>query len=246
MSISAHTILITGGSEGIGLALAKRLSQQHQVLICGRDPAKLASASQGNPNLIPYRCDLRDPEACLHLAAQIKQAHPNLNWLINNAGAKSLLKLAQPDANWQQALADDLSLNFQAAVILSQALLPLLQQQAQARIINVTSGLVHLPRAEQPFYCAAKAALHSYSQSLRWACRDSRLRVHEALLPLVRTGFHPQGLPQHQSAWSAEQVASALLKAVEAEQEEIYLGKAKLTPWLANLWPQLVLRLVNH
>jgi short-subunit dehydrogenase involved in D-alanine esterification of teichoic acids len=159
-------VLITGGSSGLGLALAQQMIQEgSQVIICGRDPLKLKAAQEGCPELVTYSCDITVPAQRAALAEWVKDHHPGVNVLINNAGIVRRYLFAQ-----SQSLAEDLEAEFQtnlfAPLLLTQDLLPLLRRNLGA-IVNVSSGLAYVPLHIQPSYCATKAALHSMTQSLR-------------------------------------------------------------------------------
>ncbi len=168
MKMTGNTILITGGGSGIGLALAKDLIRNHNtVIICGRNPQKLQIAKQQLPELDTFVCDISDPEQRQSLFDSVKTQFPSLNVLINNAGILNVLDLTRlhpvdPRIN------QEVEINFLAPVNMTLTFLPLLMQQPQAAIVNVSSGLTYVPDAGTPVYSASKAALHSFTQSLRY------------------------------------------------------------------------------
>lgn len=244
MRLQDNTILITGGSEGVGLALAQALAQHNTVIVCGRSAAKLAAAQRAVPGLHTLACDLRDRAQLQALIADATSTYPALNILINNAGGRTRTKL-DGSAAMHQAMDDDFALNFVAPAALATGLLPHLQARPPAAILNVGTGLAHLPKVEQPFYCAAKAALHSFSMSLRWAARGSGVAVHEVLLPLVDTPFHGGSLPTTMAALSARDAADKILVALHRDLEEAAIGKAALAPWLARLAPGIGMKMIN-
>jgi uncharacterized oxidoreductase len=235
-------VLITGGSSGLGLALAQQMIQEgSQVIICGRDPLKLKAAQEGCPELVTYSCDITVPAQRAALAEWVKDHHPGVNVLINNAGIVRRYLFAQ-----SQSLAEDLEAEFQtnlfAPLLLTQDLLPLLRRNLGA-IVNVSSGLAYVPLHIQPSYCATKAALHSMTQSLRIQLEPLGLSVVEVLYPAVRTPF--QGGREPQGAMEPTEAASQALKGLNRGKSVIHVGKAGLLYLLSRLMPQRALKLVS-
>jgi uncharacterized oxidoreductase len=244
MKLTDNTILITGGSEGIGLEMARALAPRNTVIICGRSKAKLDQAKTSLPGVVTMVCDVSVAVQREALVSEIVQAYPKFNLLINNAGGRQVADLLG-GKGVEAALSADLGLNFTAPVSLCQELMNHLQAQPAAAIVNVTTGLVYLPKAAQPFYCAAKAALRSYTQSLRWALRDTDIGVFEVLMPLVDTSFHQGQLPTTVRAMSAETAAKQALQGVGSDKLDIHVGKSSLMSWLAFLMPRKGLAIVN-
>lgn len=245
MKLIDNTILITGGSEGIGLEMARALVSDNTVIICARDEAKLARAKASLPDVIVKRCDVTDASQRTDLVSEVLHAHPKFNLLINNAGGRQMTDLAGGEGV-EAALRSDLALNFDAPVWLCQHFLNHLRTQPAAAIVNVTTGLVHLPKAAYPFYCAAKSALHSYTQSLRWALRDTNISVFEALMPLVDTAFHQGQLPTTIRAMTADMASKKALQGIASNKLDIHVGKSALMRWLAFAMPRKGLAIVNQ
>lgn len=244
MQLMDRTILITGGSEGIGFELAKALVPNNTVIICGRSQAKLAAAKQALPRVVTMACDVTEEVQLQALAAETLATYPKLSILINNAGGRQPIDVIG-DRRLVSARNADLALNFTAPVAVCQHFMQHLRAQPSAAIVNVTTGLIYLPKAAYPFYCAAKAALHSYTLSLRWALRGTNLSVFEALMPLVDTNFHQGDLPKTTRAMSAKAAAEHCLKGIAADLFEIHVGKSKLMRWLALLVPQKGMAIIN-
>ena len=187
MNPTGNTILITGGGSGIGRGLAEALYRlDNQVIIAGRRQSALDETTKANPGIKSLVLDIESPAHIRSFAEQAAAAYPALNVLINNAGIMRAEKLlAQPDD-----LADAeaiVSTNLLGPIRLTAAMLPLLKQQASATIINVSSGLAFVPLALTPTYCAAKAPLHSYTQSLRYQLKSTAIEVLELIPPYVAT-----------------------------------------------------------
>jgi len=191
MFISGNTILITGGASGIGEALAQALHQRdNRVIIAGRRADALAATAKRNPGMEWVTLDVDDAEAVTAFARDVVKRFPALNVLINNAGIMKPETLrAQPDG-----LADMEAMirtNLLGPLRLTAALLPSLLQQKRAAVVNVTSGLAFVPLAVTPTYSATKAALHSYTQSLRAQLKGTPVQVIEIAPPAVQTDLMP-------------------------------------------------------
>jgi uncharacterized oxidoreductase len=188
MSLAQDTkqgVLVTGGGSGIGLALAAEfLARGYDVAICGRDSARLLSAKRDLPELRTVQADVGLPEDHERLATWLKQHMPHVNVLVNNAGVQQVLdyRAEVPAA----AIRTEIAINLFGPLALTAAVLPLLLRNADPAVINVTSGLAFCPTAVTPVYCATKAALHSFTLSLRHQLKD-RVRVVELAPPIVAT-----------------------------------------------------------
>ncbi len=232
MQLSGDTILITGGSEGIGFEFARALAPGNTIIICGRSEGKLARARAELPGVITEVCDVTDEAQRDDLVTRVLRTYPTCNVLVNNAGGRHRVDLLT-GTGVAAALDADVALNFTAPAALCGKLLNHLQAQPRAAIVNISTGLVYLPKTVQPFYCAAKAALHSYTQSLRWALRGSSVRVFEVLMTLVDTNFHQGELPKTIRAMKAEEAARLSLRGISRDKEEIHIGKSALARLLS-------------
>jgi uncharacterized oxidoreductase len=185
MNLTANTILITGGGSGIGRALAEAFhAKGNQVIIAGRRQTLLEETTTANPGMKSVMLDLENAEAIAGFAAQLTIDFPNLNVVIHNAGIMKPETILNGELEAAEAT---ITTNLLAPIRLNAALLPHLVTQAQATIVTVSSGLAFLPLAATPTYCATKAAIHSYTQSLRHQLRDTSVRVLELIPPYVQT-----------------------------------------------------------
>ena len=199
MNLTGNTILITGGGSGIGRRLAEEFHQLgNQIVIAGRRKQALDETTAANPGMKSLTLDIESPTALRAFSAKIAAEFPALNVLINNAGIMRPENLLAQQADLADAEAT-VATNLLGPIRLTAALLPLLQSQPQATIINVSSGLAYVPLAQTPTYCATKAAIHSYTQSLRYQLRKTQIEVLELVPPYVQTdlmdGEDPRAMP---------------------------------------------------
>ena len=187
MKTTGNTILITGGASGIGRGLAQAFhALGNHVIIAGRRKQALHQTTAANPGITSLVLDIQDASNIRSFAAELAARYPALNVLINNAGIMRTEKLLAQ----QEALADAeaiVATNLLGPIRLTAALLPLLQKQPRSVIMNVSSGLAFVPIAPTPTYCATKAAIHSYTQSLRYQLQGSTIEVLELIPPYVAT-----------------------------------------------------------
>jgi uncharacterized oxidoreductase len=191
MNITGNTILITGGGTGIGRALAEALhARGNQIIITGRREAPLKAVADANPGMAWAALDVADPAAIRAFAAQVVKDHPALNVVINNAGIMQAEDLtAEPfDLDVVDAT---ITTNLLGPIRLTAALLPHLRAQTAATVMTVTSGLAFIPLAATPTYNATKAAIHSWTISLRHQLRDTPIEVLELAPPAVATDLMP-------------------------------------------------------
>jgi len=187
MKLTHNTILITGGGSGIGRGLAEAFhALGNKVIIAGRRQKTLEETTDANPGMASVILDIDDPVAIQSFAAEVTELHPTLNVLINNAGISRMEDLkAKPES---PAKAEAMiTTNLLGPIRLTAALLPHLRKQSRATIINVTSGLAFVPFPLAPTYSATKAALHSYTESLRFQFKDTPLEFLEIIPPYVQT-----------------------------------------------------------
>jgi uncharacterized oxidoreductase len=189
MKITDNTILITGGGSGIGRGLAEAFhALGNKVIIAGRRQSVLEETTNANPGMASVTLDIDDPDAIRSFAQEVTELHPTLNVLINNAGIMRPENLKAPKVEDAE---DIITTNLLGPIRLTAALLPHLQKQSSAAIINVSSGLAFVPFPTTPTYSATKAALHSYTVSLRVHLQGTPVEVIEIIPPAVATDLTP-------------------------------------------------------
>jgi uncharacterized oxidoreductase len=199
MQLTDNTVLITGGGSGIGRGLAESLHRLgNHVIIAGRRSEALQAAASANPGVEYLRLDQRDPADVGRVVAELTDRYPDINVVVNNAGIQLVEDLVAGDVAAAESM---VATNLLGPIRLTAALLPVLLARPQAAIVNVTSGLGFVPNHINPTYSATKAALHSYTQSLRFQLRDTAIQVIEIIPPHVQTGlqgmrgFDPKAMP---------------------------------------------------
>jgi uncharacterized oxidoreductase len=230
MKTTDNTILITGGATGIGLALAEVfLREGNQVLICGRRKEKLLAAQSKFPKIQFKICNVADAEERQELYEWATSNFPNLNVLVNNAGIQRQIDFTK---GTDEILSgeDEIQTNFSAPVQLSALFIPHLMKQEYAAIVNVSSGLGFIPLTIVPVYCATKAALHSYSVSLRHQLRNTKVKVFEVIPPTVDTELDRGARERRRQEYRgipAADVAEATLAGLLKNEDEITVGQAQ-------------------
>ena len=195
MDMTGNTILLTGGTSGIGMGLAKRLLELgNEVIVTGRRQSLLDTFKEEHPRSHVRANDAGSPQDRVALAAWATREFPRLNVLINNAGIQRKVRLAEAEP-WADT-ATELDINLGGPIHLSSLFIAHLSKQPKAYLMNVSSGLAFVPLAHMPVYCATKAALHSFTMSLREQLRQTSIEVTEIIPPAVKTnlgGSHDVG-----------------------------------------------------
>jgi len=187
MHPSGNTILITGGGSGIGRALASELHNAgNRVIIAGRRQTVLDEVAAAHPGMIAMPLDMADGQAIADFAVRIIAEHPDLNVVINNAGI--MVREDKIDLPTAEAT---ITTNLLGPIRLTSALLPHLMAQPQSTIVTVSSGLAFVPLIFTPTYCATKAAIHSWTVSMREQLRNTSVEVIELVPPGVQTDLMP-------------------------------------------------------
>jgi len=242
MNLTQKTILITGGNSGIGFNLVKQLStKNNQLIVVTRSENNWDQITEINPDITKIQCDLSKKNEVLHLAEKLKSKNIDLDVLINCAAVQYTPKLIDDDFAFDQ-IDVEITTNFTSVMWLSYLLLPTLLSRSQSAIVNLSSGLALYPKSSSAGYCASKAAIHSFSQSLRYQLSNTPVKVIEVLLPLVDT---PMTTGRGKGKISPEAAALEIIKGIEREKNEIYVGKARLLPLLIRLYPGLVKRILK-
>ncbi len=239
MKLSGNTILITGGSVGIGLALAKKFVELgNEVIITGRRQDKLDAAVKEQPKLKAMQSDAADPRAIAELGRELKQKYPALNVLVNNAGVMVYRNLGIPEDDLA-ALTSEIEINLSGPIRMVSALVEQLKAN-KGTIINVSSGLAWVPLTAAPIYSATKAALHSYTITLRQQLAAQGVEVIELMPPAVKTELAAYPDDASFKIISTDELVEATLKALAKGTSEILPGQANQLRFMSRVAPGFI------
>jgi len=243
MNLKNNTVLITGGSSGIGFELSKVLVQKgNTVIICGKSNEKLLTAMKVEPKLITYQCDLANAKECEDMVKIIKETHPKLNILVNNAAIVHKIDFLKEEKALEFA-ENEYQTNHLAPIRLIRLLHNSISSNESPAIINITTGLIYAPRVIYPFYNSSKSALHSFTQTLRIRLKDEKTKVIEVMFPAVNTPWH-KGTPP-KIAIPVEDAVSQMIKGLEKGKTEIRVGGTKILYLVSRIAPAFALKKIN-
>jgi len=221
MKLSSNNVLITGGSSGIGFALAERFTKSgSEVIICGRDNSRLQDVKKKFPKIVTFQSDLSVEAERISLYKNVMKDFPGLNVLVNNAGIQQRVNFDK-GAEWSY-IKQEIDINLIAQVHLTALFIPVLKKAKEPAILNVTSGLAFAPLANVPVYCATKAAFHSFTLSLRHQLKQTPVKVIEVIPPAVQTDLGGKGL--HDFGTPLNEFGDAVINGLEEGKEEITYG----------------------
>jgi len=232
LDITGNTVVVTGGATGIGFALAEEfLRAESKVIVCGRRKSKLQAAKQKLPDLTVRQCDVSAESERKDLLRWSTKQFPSLNVLVNNAGIQRKVDFRSPriskPPNWKD---DEVTINLTSTIRLCALFAPGLLKRKKAAIVNISSGLAFVPIAMMPVYCATKAAIHSFTVSLRHQLRGSSVKVFEAVPPTTDTGLDASFAGEEEQAYrgiTPQEVAAAIIEGLKDDKEEILIGEAQ-------------------
>jgi len=236
MKTSNNTVLITGGATGIGFALAEKFhAAGNCVIVVGRNEAALSNAAAALPGITTRVADISVSADREKLVAEFS----NVSILVNNAGIQNNTPLSEFSP---ADIEHELNINFLAPALLCRAFLPHLLKQNGAAIVNVSSGLALVPKQAAAIYCASKAALHSFSKTLRWQLEGTSVNVFEILPPLVDTAMTSG---RGKGKISPAQLAEEFWQGFQSDKLEMLIGKTKLLSIINRLLPSVAERIMR-
>src|SRR6266496_727442 len=240
MKLTNRTILITGGSAGIGLAFARKfLELGNEVIITGQRQAVLEDVKAKYPKLHTIQSDVADPAQIAALAARVKADFPKLDVLMNNAGIMTYKNLKAPAAGLAE-LMTEININLGGVIGMTSAFIDILTAN-QGTLINVSSGLAFVPLPSAPIYSATKAAIHSYTQSLRFQLEETGVEVIELMPPGVKTDLSTD-LAEGIRLITTDELVKLSFASLKAGVLEIRPGQSKTLAWMRRLAPDFINR----
>jgi len=241
MKLTQKNIVITGGTSGIGYELVKRLQSDNRVLVIAGNRDRLEGLARDFPGLLTCCADLSQTQDVERAAGDVVGQFGKVDLLINNAALQTCPGFLDTDFD-SQSIAREIGVNLTAVCLLTARLLPALLGHRPAAIVNVNSGLALMPKSASAVYCATKAAVNSFSQSLRYQLEQTNVRVMQAFMPLVDT---PMTAGRGSGKMTAGDAAAAMLRGIESDVEEHDIGKIATLRLLIRLAPGIARRVMK-
>lgn len=243
MKLTGNTILVTGATAGIGLALTEEcLKLGNKVIGIGRNQDALRGLSQQHQQFVPLPCDLTKQDEFDFAINFIRQNYPDLNIIVNNAGIQFNYDVTVEPVDGEKAK-EEIQLNLTTPIKIVYGLLLMLLPKKESAIVNVTTGLALAPKKSAPVYCAAKAGLRTFTRTLRYQLAHTTVKVFEVIPPLVDTNM-TKGRGNNKI--TALQVAGEIISGLEHNRYEIPIGKVKLLIWIMRVFPSIGYRIMKN
>jgi uncharacterized oxidoreductase len=251
MRLSGNTILITGGTSGIGFELAAQLLKLgNVVIVTGRDRTKIEEAQKELPGIHAFQSDVSDPQAISLLCDAVITEFPALNMLFNNAGIMRKINLLENGTGGPHDISREIETDLIGSVLMVKQFLPHLLRQPSAAIVNVSSGLAFVPLPIAPIYCAAKAGLHSFTQSLRVQLRKTQVKVFELAPPMTQTPLFAKdmhvGDVKGIRMMDVGEMVRRTIKGLKNDQLEIRPGMSNVLKFMSRIAPNFILKRLSQ
>lgn len=246
MKLSGNTVMITGGSSGIGYEFAAQLLKRgNTIIITGRDQSRLEQAQRNLPGIHTFQSDISEARAISSLFNTVIQNFPSLNVLINNAGIMRKINLLN-QVNGVEDVSCEIETNLTGTVRMVKQFLPHLSTKDFAAIVNVSSGLAFVPLPIAPVYCATKAGVHSFTQSLRVQLKNTRISVFELAPPMTRTSLFTRDINGQDvksiPMMDVSKMVDQAIRGLEKDHLEIRPGLSNILKLMSRIAPQFTLK----
>jgi len=245
MNLKNSTILITGGTSGIGLELVRQLTEQGStIIVTGRKQEALDDTKRRFPKIHAFRSDVSDPQDIEHLYEVVTQQFPDLNVIVNNAGEMRLLDVQDASKDLKN-ITREIDINLTGTIRMVHQFLPYLIQKRTAAIVNVSSAIAFMPYSTAPVYSASKAGVHAYSLALRLQLNNTRVRVFELIPPGVKTNLQNDWVlpPNPGQMMDVDKLVSVAIKGLLNDTPEIRPFLVNVIKFLSRLMPNQLMKL---
>ena len=235
MKITQNTILITGGTSGIGKEFVRQFDEyNNQIIVASSNADKLEKLKEEFPKIETIVCNLGNQQDVKRLIDICLEHHQGINMIINNAGIQINGSWLNSQDSFQQ-ISNETTINFISPMQITQGLLPLLKDKRESAVVNISSALAFAPKKSALIYCGTKAAMHISTKSLRYQLKNTSVKVFEIIPPLVDTGMTKDSV---KSKMSPEKLVHQFLVKFQKNQYEISIGKAKLLRFIQRIYPK--------
>ncbi|RKN39328.1 SDR family NAD(P)-dependent oxidoreductase [Micromonospora endolithica] len=240
-------VLITGASSGIGAAMAMRFhARGARVIVTGRNRERLEELAKRHPGMSVVVMDVADPRSVTRGMAEVAAGVPHLTTLVNNAGIQRLLDFSATEPPGPADVTSEIDTNFTGLVNVTAAALPLLRRAPRARVVQIGSGLGFVPLAAAPVYSATKAAVHSFTVSLRRQLAGSTVQVVEIVVPVVDTPLHRDLPSPPPMAMPLDDFVGRAMRSLDAGRDEIAIGLGRVSRLGARVAPKRLFSIINR
>ncbi len=244
MHLSNNTILITGGTSGIGKSLTKKfLDLNNRIIVISSNEKNLANLQNELPQIETAVCNLAEATAVKALVDRLHFEYQDLNILVNNAGIQFNYQWLDSHNRFSNKIEQELRVNLISPLELIYGALPLLKTKEQAAVINVSSVLAIVPKQSAPVYCASKAGVHAATKAIRYQLEGTKIKIFEIIPPLVDT---PMTIGRGTGKITPDQLVDEFIENFKKDKFESSIGKAKWLRLLQRIAPGLADGLLKH
>ena len=248
MELKNSTILVTGGTSGIGLEFVKQLAEQGAtVIVTGRNPETLYTTKKKFPKIHTFQSDVSDPGDIKKLYDDVTRQFPELNIIINNAGIMRLIDLQDETLDLDN-ITREIATNLSGTIRMIHQFLPHLIKKRSAAIINVSSAIAFMAYSSAPVYSASKAGVHAYTKALRLQLGKSNVKVFEVIPPGVNTNLQNDWLlqPNPKQMMKVDKMVGAAIRGILKNKLEIKPGLTSIVKLMSRIAPGFVEKKLGH